>query len=275
MKLEFRVIGIERRNPYLIAGIDDVIFNNVAKGGIPTLIYHDWEPSVSISANQDINDLNIDNCQKRGYSIIRMRSGGRAVVHTTDTDFSYSLFLPFSYFSFDPSKNLVRVYDTYCQKIAEALQKIGVPAEVRNKNDVFVNNKKLSGNAQKIANGVVMQHGLILYKTPDINTMIDLMSPNLYNGNSVNELQTLLTSVSEYNKWPTELHELLKILTTSLVGDNYYEDSLTEEEMIRAIKFSENYRDPFKGNNGATVRGLCWLPRGAPLGTYKGENPNG
>ncbi len=276
MSLEFRIILPELRDPRMIAGIDDAIFESVSNGSSPpTLIFHKWHPSVTISAGQSVRDLNLDTCKEKGYIVLRMKSGGRAVVHHPETDFSYSLFIPFAHFDFDPRADPSRVYNIYCELIAKALKSAGLPTELRNKNDIYVGNKKLSGNAQNIRDRAVMQHGIILYRMPDPSLMLSLMNPVLYNGRSREELKEVLTAVDQYSIDGKTIGErdIVYAISSSLANGNSYKyGDITETESKMAKDFSKSYYTV--NDNRGNVRGLCWLPRGAELGTYKGENPN-
>ncbi len=277
MNLEFRVIDIKTRSPQMIDGVDRAIYESVASGkSPPTVIFHSWTPSVTISRNQKLGDLNLEACKKNGYEIIRMATGGRAVVHHPKNDFSYSLFVPPSHIKekFDiDSRDPHGIYDLYCRKMADAFSGLGLPTELRNKNDLYVGGKKLNGNAQRITDEVVMQQGIIIYKMPDIKLTLSLMNPSLYDECSVNDLREIMTSIDLHKEIPRE--EVIKAIANSFAkGYDVIWEDLTPEETKRAQKLSGHPLIPLNHHEDSyTVRGLCWLPRGSGLGTYKGENP--
>jgi len=233
MNLEYRVINLETSKPQFIAAMDEVLLNNVGVNSPPTLIFHSWEPSVSISSNQRFSDVNFDVCKQKGYSVVRMKSGGRAVIHHPE-DITYSLFVPNDDL---PGKRIDPnfVYDLYCQKINEALRSLGLPTEIKNKNDVYVKGRKLSGNAQRITKDVTMQQGIVLYKMHDPFETLSLMNQQLYDSTHVTQLGNILTSVSSFNNGRIiTREEVVKKLTESLVGQNHYLGKLSDSEINSA-----------------------------------------
>ena len=137
MSLEFRLIQIEKRDPHTIAAMDHAIFEECESGrSPPTLVYHNWQPGVSIANGQALTDLNFATCREKGFDIVRLTTGGKAVVHFPDTEFSYSLFVPIT--GIDPRAT----YELYCGRITAALRELGISSAVVDNNDIFVGEKK-------------------------------------------------------------------------------------------------------------------------------------
>ena len=279
MDLEWRIIGLEKRNPHLIAALDESISKFVSENkSDPTIIYHKWEPSVSISRYQDADDINLEKCDQLGIKYVRTYAGGRADIHFPDKDFSYSLFLPAKNSDFANSdRSTIDIYNFYCKKMADALKELGLPVRVVGNNDLYIGKKKLSGNGQRIENNVIVQHGIIVYDLPNINNMIEVMNKNLYNGTSVNDLNAIMTYIKEYKD--VTMEEVTKTLTKHLINNknfnsSFYYGDISKDELDYAKKLvKEKYSNINWEEKASEVRGLCWLPRGAPIGTYKGENP--
>jgi lipoate-protein ligase A len=51
----------------------------------------------------------------------------------------------------------------YAAPMVKALNQIGVPAEVKGRNDLLLDGKKISGTAQRIQKGRLMHHGTLLF----------------------------------------------------------------------------------------------------------------
>ena len=263
MSLEFRLIGIERRDPVYIAAMDQAIYEECSEGrSPPTLVYHNWDPSITIAKNQLLTDLNLEKCDMLGYKVVRVGSGGKAVVHFPDTEFSYSLFIPSS-----GKIDITRVYQTYCGKICDALTSLGLPLVRVEKNDIYVGNKKIGGNAQVVKKHATMQHGLILYEKPDAQTMLDFMDPSLYPPHAVNELDEILTGFTSYSQ--TSQEELLQRMTEHLTGNSYTLGILTPEENERITQLVSEYSVISKGTTHVPL-GLCWYPAPAYV-QWKGK----
>ncbi|MDP3728911.1 MAG: hypothetical protein Q8R18_05690 [bacterium] len=260
MSLEFRLIEIEKRNPFLIAAMDHVIFEECESGrSPPTLVYHNWEKSVSLANGQALSDLNFKACREKGFKVVRLTTGGKAVVHFPDTEFSYSLFVPIS------ERNPRATYEQYCGRIVAAFTSLGVPSAVVDNNDIFIGEKKIGANAQHVKQKYAMQQGLILYEQPDAKAMLYLMNSSLYTVDAEKQLENILTSFKRYSS--SSQQQLRQILTVHMLrGYTWNVASLTEKEQVRVQELESHYRN-IKEAQAPQTRGLCWLP--APL--YKKE----
>lgn len=72
------------------------------------------------------------------------------------------------------SRNILESYGQICGFVVEGLRKLGMRAEFKPINDIIVNNKKISGNAQTRREGVILQHGTILLDV-DVKRMFSLL----------------------------------------------------------------------------------------------------
>ena len=260
----WRVIAPKLRDPVEIIAIDEVLHKRVAEGkSQPTLLFHHWEPSISIGKPQAISDLNLEACKKFGIKIVRTNGGGRAVLHLGEKDVSYSLFSKTS------NPNPTKIYEEFCGYIAEALKMLGLPVEIDNKNDFYIRGKKISGNALRVDSGALTQHGIILYDNHPAEFLISLMNPQLYSESDIPELKSRLTSIKELVPEIT-ISDLIGALTAKLTKGKYYEGNFTKEEQEEISKTKPLYQDSewFKGNS---IRGLCWLSKGEPRGSLRGS----
>ena len=104
------------------------------------VLFYINEPSVIIGRNQNsIEEVDPDFIQENKINVVRRLSGGGAVYHDHGN-------LNFSYIS-GAAENLHN-YHHFINPVVDALNKLGVPAELKGKSDVFVDGKKISGNAQ-------------------------------------------------------------------------------------------------------------------------------
>ena len=262
MSLEFRLIEIEKRNPYRIAAMDQAILEECEAGrSPPTLVYHNWQPSVSIANGQNRNDINHEMCREKGFDVVRLTTGGKAVVHFPDTEFTYSLFVPIT------GINPRSTYELYCGRIATALRELGVPSAVIDNNDIFVGEKKIGGNAQYIKKQYAMQQGILIYTKPDAQVMLSLMNSSLYPSGSVAKLNRVLTGFRDHSGSSQE--QLRETLTSHLLeGYKIKKGTLTRREQTRIRELESSYRT-IEEAQAPQVRGLCWMPAPAYLQTKR------
>ncbi|MGB9635383.1 MAG: lipoate--protein ligase family protein [Candidatus Micrarchaeia archaeon] len=165
----WRVVRLSKNNAAMNMAIDEAVSNAVAEGHAdPTIRFYMWEPSaVSIGYFQSIIDeVDVEFCKKNRIDYVRRRTGGGAVYHDSSGEITYSVIAPQYMF---PS-GIIESYKVICGWIINGLREIGINAEFVPINDVVVGGKKISGNAQTRRNGVLLQHGTILYDS-DFDTM--------------------------------------------------------------------------------------------------------
>jgi len=100
--------------------------------------------------------LNFDECAKRGVGWIKRVTGGGTVLQTPGV-FNYSYTAP------DPHRfDLERVFEQGARLVVDALDRLGVSAQMRGTSDVAVGDRKISGNAQARKWKAVLLHGTLL-----------------------------------------------------------------------------------------------------------------
>ncbi len=152
----------------------------INKKDLPMFRVYGWKPwAVSLGANQKETDINADECQKRNIDIVRRPTGGRAVLHANEITYSVITKIPFN-------SSASILYRDIHLLIIEVLRKFGeidldfeksqpdfnnyYKSEVSSlscfassaRYEIEFDGKKLVGSAQKISDGVLLQHGSIL-----------------------------------------------------------------------------------------------------------------
>lgn len=160
------------------------IMDEVSKGDCPpTLRLYRWSPpAVSIGYFQDENEVvDLAACRDSGIDVVRRPTGGRAVLH--DQDLTYSIIVPEAH----PFINMGGVIDVYrgiSRGIVTAFSLLGIVASIAPEEEsgaglapgscfdttsayeIRVDGKKVVGSAQLRRDGIVLQHGAIIFKLP-------------------------------------------------------------------------------------------------------------
>ena len=200
-----------------------------------------WQvkPTVIFGRNQLMeNEVNLEYIQKNGIEAYRRKSGGGCVY----ADYSNIMF---SYIvkNIDVSFS----FQKYLDKVSESLQKLGVDAIASGRNDITVDEKKISGNAFYRTNGKSIVHGTMLFNT-DLEKLVLSITPN-------NE-KLISKGVESVRKRVTNLSEYLDISIDSF--KNFMKEdlcdkeiTLTDEDLIRIEEIEKEYlRQEFiYGNN--------------------------
>jgi len=166
--MEFRLLDTGTKSAAMNMAIDEVLMLS----GKPTLRFYDWDPpAVSIGYFQGI-EQEVDLCRAKaeGVDVVRRLTGGGAVFH--DKELTYSFIVPESMGLV--SRNILESYGQICGFIIDGLRSFNINAEFKPINDIIVNGKKISGNAQTRRDGMVLQHGTILLDV-DVKRMFSIL----------------------------------------------------------------------------------------------------
>ena len=93
--------------------------------------------------------------RERGITVVRRLSGGGAVYHDMGN-------LNFTFITDALPDHRIDLKH-FCIPVLETLRSFGVDAQLSGRNDITVDGKKFSGNAQYLRRGRVMHHGTILF----------------------------------------------------------------------------------------------------------------
>uniref|UniRef100_UPI00315871A1 lipoate--protein ligase family protein n=1 Tax=Caloramator sp. Dgby_cultured_2 TaxID=3029174 RepID=UPI00315871A1 len=111
---------------------------------------------IVVGKNQNtLSEINIDFVKKNDISVVRRLTGGGAVFHDKGN----------INFTFIKNINDVNIsFQEFLEPIVEFLKSLGVEAKISGRNDIVVDEKKISGNAQTIKNGRILHHGTLLFR---------------------------------------------------------------------------------------------------------------
>jgi lipoate---protein ligase len=186
----WRVVKVEQRNGFENMALDQAVSEAVSQGISPnTIRFYEWEPSaVTIGYFQSLKqEVNVASCLKQGVDIIRRITGGGAVYHDTRGEITYSVIARDSMFPTD----LTETYKLIGNWIIDSLDDLGIVSQFHPINDIIAYGKKISGNAQTRRNGVMHQHGTILYDV-DVEKMFSLLKVD-----DIKILDKIITSVKD------------------------------------------------------------------------------
>ena len=156
---EIRLLKTGHSNGYWNMALDEALLNSVSNSTVdtPILRLYGWDPpAVSIGYFQSINqEVDVENCKEAGVDIVRRMTGGGAVFHDSE--------LTYSFITREYPQNILESYRMICDPIIICLNNLGFKKVIfAPLNDIIVDDKKVSGNAQTRKEGILLQHGTIL-----------------------------------------------------------------------------------------------------------------
>lgn len=156
-------------------------------------IFFMWqvEPTVIFGRNQLIeSEVNVDYCREHGIAFYRRRSGGGCVYADRDN-------IMFSYIT--RSDEVQTTFSTYTNAVATMLCGLGLNATASDRNDVLIDDRKVSGNAFYHIPGRSIVHGTMLFDT-DMEHMLHAITPSRekLTSKGVQSVRSRITTLSEH-----------------------------------------------------------------------------
>lgn len=145
------------------AAMDEAILEAHVAGEVPDTLhfYRRSSPTISMGYFQKVQEsVDTAECERRVVSIVRRKSGGSSI-YTDSGQLIYGLVLHEKELPADRTDS----FRVVCSALAEALRSFAIDARFRPMNDIEVEGRKISGNAQLRRKGSVLQHGTILVDT--------------------------------------------------------------------------------------------------------------
>lgn len=151
--------------PYYNFALEDYLLNEAEEDDYVFFYIH--KPSIIVGKYQNtIEEVNKDFIDDNNIIVARRLSGGGAVYHDHGN-------LNFS-FVHKASKKDVNDFKKFTKPVVDALKDLGLNAHLSGRNDILIDDKKISGNAQYFTNNRLLHHGTLLYDSEMSNLVKSL-----------------------------------------------------------------------------------------------------
>ena len=196
-------------DPAINLALEEHCYRNLDSGSEYVLFYIN-EPSVIIGNHQNpFQEVNAGLAARRQIRPIRRISGGGAVYHDPG-NLNFSFITDFGEEKLDYFKKLL-------QPVIDTLNRLGVPAELGEKNNINVRGKKISGNSQHANLRRLVSHGTLLFNA-DLDTLRRVLQSKLQiiRSRAVQSIPSSVTNISDCLPRPMKLAAFMAELTAAI-----------------------------------------------------------
>ena len=189
------------------------------------------KPSVVVGKHQNaLAEINHEFVQKNNIPVARRLSGGGTVFHDPgNVNFTFI-------------RNVEKIsevnFKVFTVPVVEALKKLGVDAYTTGRNDLLIDGKKISGNAEHVHRNRVLHHGTLLFDS-HLEALKGTLKVDLskFQDKAVQSNRSEVTNIANYLPNPISVEEFTGYLFDE-ISRNYPEFQVYEltSEDVEAIE---------------------------------------
>ncbi|MDX1784014.1 MAG: lipoate--protein ligase, partial [Aequorivita vladivostokensis] len=199
--------------------------------------------------------------EQNNIHVVRRISGGGAVYH----DFGN---LNFSFITDHDIKSLNN-FKKFTAPVIKVLNSLGLNAELKGRNDIQVDEKKISGTAQFSTGKRMVSHGTLLFDT-DLGEVVNALNVKMSKIQSKGHksVRSRVANISEFLKQPLKIEEFRKLLLEGLYEESepFERYHLTPEEWKAVHELKEEKYDTWDWNFGRSPKFNIQRSKRFPIG---------
>ena len=220
---------------------DDIFFNLATEEYLLRNTMEDymmlWRsmPVVVVGKHQNaLAEINPEFIRKHQINVARRLTGGGAVYHDKGN-------LNFT-FIITGEKNKLIDFKRFVSPVVEFIHHKGVPVVIGKRNDILINGKKISGNAEHVFKKRILHHGTLLYNS-DLEMMYNALYslPSKFKDKSIQSNRTAVTNLMEFMKDGQQIENFVAEFYRFICDffKNSFKYDLNEREILEIQKLRD------------------------------------
>jgi len=177
------------------------------------LLFYINEPSIIIGKHQNtIEEINYEYVKANNIHVVRRISGGGAVYHDRGN-------LNFSFLS-KHTDDSIHNFEKFTKPVRNTLIEMGVNAEMTGRNDIVVDGRKISGNAQFTNMKAMFSHGTLLFDShlEDVVQALNVKTDKI-ESKGIKSIRSRVANITEFLKEPMSIIQFREKIIQSIFRD--------------------------------------------------------
>ncbi len=207
------------------------------------------EPCIVVGKNQNTHaEINHEYVESNDIPVVRRLSGGGTVYHDLGN-------LNYGFISKNTEKEISGVFEEFTAPIISALRSLGLDAGFLGRNDLSIEGKKISGNAQYHSKDKVLHHGTLLFSS-DLTALSKALkvSPLKFEDKGIKSIRSRVANISDFLSKDLTISDFQNIIMKHVL-DKYKNSRfyiLTDDEKEKIKALSEEKYSGWDWNYGAS-----------------------
>lgn len=225
-----KYIKINSTDPHFNLAMEESLLTSCRTDETYFLLWQN-EPSIIIGKHQNtMEEINSKYVEDHGIHVVRRMSGGGAVYHDLGN-------LNYSFIVGNGQQDLFD-FRKFTLPIIGLLQQYGIPAEISGRNDMTIDGRKFSGNAQFIRNNNLLHHGTLLFDS-DLDILQEALnvSNDKIVSKGIKSVRSRVTNIREYMGQDVSLDSFWDLLADYVARQNDpWEETVLNDSQMEAIQ---------------------------------------
>jgi len=219
-------------DPYFNLAVEEYLLKNFTDD---FFIIWRSERSIVVGKHQNaLAEINHDFVRNQNIHVARRLSGGGTVFHDPgNVNFTFIRSV----------KEISEVnFRIFTEPVIRSLQKLGIAAYTTGRNDLMLDGKKISGNAEHVYRKRVLHHGTLLFNS-DLAKLKGALNVDLsrFDDKSIQSNRSPVTNISEYLKEPFPVEDFAGFIFSDI--QNTFQDKklfrLSEEDIAAVNRLKD------------------------------------